>query len=72
MNRALILLNILLSNEGYINEWMIYSITWARITYVAQKNNINQKLVSDLYITDLNINKIYQIKWIYLSKNINV
>ena len=61
MNKTLILPNILQSNEGDLDEWMTQSITWTGISDAALENNAYQKLLSELDISDLNINEICQL-----------
>ena len=58
MNKTLILQNILQSNEGDLDEWMTHSITWTGISDAALENNVYQKLLSELDISDLNINEM--------------
>ena len=61
MSKTLILPNILQSNEGDLDEWKTQSITWTRISDAALENNVYQKLISELDISDLNINEICQL-----------
>ena len=72
MNRTLKLPNILQSDEGDLDEWMTQSITWIGISDAVLENNVYQRLLSELDISNLNINEIYQLIVDLLSKNTNV